>query len=773
MSQDSSLSANTRDNLRQAALDYHELPTPGKLSIAATKQITNQRDLSLAYSPGVAAPCEAIAADPLNSYKYTARGNLVAVITNGTAVLGLGAIGPLAAKPVMEGKAVLFKKFAGVDVFDIEIDERDPDRLVDIIASLEPTFGGINLEDIKAPECFMIERSLRERLKIPVFHDDQHGTAIIVSAALLNGLKVVGKDLKQIKVVVSGAGAAALACVSLLVELGLPPEHVWLSDIVGVVYQGRAELMDPEKERFAQATPHRTLGDIIGGADVFLGLSAGGVLKQDMVKRMNARPLIFALANPTPEILPEEVTAARTDAIIATGRSDYPNQVNNVLCFPYIFRGALDVGATTITTSMKIAAVHAIAELARREQSDVVAMAYGAEEVSFGPQYIIPKPFDPRLLVSIAPQVARAAMESGVASRPLTDLVAYQQRLQQFVYQSGTFMQPIFAAARRVPPERARIAFAEGEQERVLRAAQILVDEKLARPILIGRPAVIEKRLQRYGLRIKRDVDFTIVNTENDERYRDYSEQYRKLMGRRGVTEQYAKLEMRRRTTLIAAMLLKNGEADGMICGTISFASRHLQYIERVIGRRPGASVFAAMNALLLPNRQIFIVDTHVNYDPTAEQLADITILAAEGVRRFGIEPKVALLSHSNFGNGDSVSSLKMRRVLELVRARAPELEIDGEMQGDSALDEVARRTALPETTLTGSANLLVLPNLDSANIAYNLLKTASGNNVAIGPMLLGCAASVNVLTPAATVRRIVNVAAITVVDANTKRAAG
>jgi malate dehydrogenase (oxaloacetate-decarboxylating)(NADP+) len=771
MSQDSSLSADNRVNLRQAALDYHEFPTPGKVSIAATKQLSNQRDLALAYSPGVAAPCEAIAADPLNAFRYTARGNLVAVITNGTAVLGLGAIGPLAAKPVMEGKAVLFKKFAGIDVFDIEIDERDPDRLVEVIAALEPTFGGINLEDIKAPECFVVERKLRERMKIPVFHDDQHGTAIIVGAAVLNGLQVVGKDIASVKLVVSGAGAAALACVELLVELGLPREHVWLTDLAGVVYSGRVELMDPQKSKFAQPTAQRTLGEVIVDADIFLGLSAGGVLKPEMVARMLPRPLIFALANPTPEILPEEVAAVRSDAVIATGRTDYPNQVNNVLCFPYIFRGALDVGAVTITPSMEIAAVHAIAGLARQEQSDIVASAYGGiENLSFGPQYIIPKPFDPRLIVKIAPAVARAAMESGVATRPIADFAAYEQRLQQFVYHSGTFMQPVFAAARTVASEQARIVFAEGEEERVLRAVQILVDEKLARPILVGRPEIIEKRLQQYGLRLKRDVHFTTVDTEHDSRYREYWEEYRRLMGRHGVTKQYAKLELRRRTTLIAAMLLKKGEADGMICGTISGTARHLRYIERVIGRQAGTSVFAAMSALVLPGRQLFLADTHVNLDPTAEQLADITIMAAHGVRRFGIEPKVALVSHSNFGSSDAPSAIKMRQTLELVRARAPELEIDGEMHGDSALDENVRLTSLPETTLRGSANLLILPDLDAASIAYNLLKTAAGNNVAIGPILLGCAAPVNILTPQATVRRIVNMTALTVVHANARR---
>ncbi len=767
MSQDSSLSLNARDNLRQAALDYHEFPTPGKLSIAPTKQLTNQRDLALAYSPGVAAACEAIAANPLDAFRYTARGNLVAVITNGTAVLGLGAIGPLASKPVMEGKAVLFKKFAGIDVFDIELDVTDPERLIDVIAALEPTFGGINLEDIKAPECFIIERRLRERMKIPVFHDDQHGTAIIVAAAVLNGLQVVGKDIKSVKLAVSGAGAAALACVDLLVDIGLPREHIWLTDLAGVVYTGRKELMDPQKERFAQPTDQRTLAEVIVDADIFLGLSAAGVLKPSMVARMKPRPLILALANPTPEILPEEVAAVRSDAVMATGRTDYPNQVNNVLCFPYIFRGALDVGATTITRSMEIAAVHAIADLARQEQNDIVASAYNTENLSFGSQYIIPKPFDPRLIVKIAPAVARAAMESGVASRPIQDFDAYSQKLQQFVYHSGTFMQPVFAAARRVAPERSRIIFAEGEEERVLRAAQILIDEKLARPILIGRRAVIEKRIKDYGLRLKRDEHYVHVDPEHDARYREYWEEYRRLMGRHGVTAQYAKLELRRRTTLIAAMLLRKGEGDGMICGTISGTARHLRYIDRILGRQPGASVFATMSALVLPGRQLFIVDTHVNLDPTAEQLAEITLLAAEGVRRFGIEPKVALISHSNFGSSDAPSALKMRRVLDLVRERAPELAIDGEMHGDSALDEAIRKTALPETTLQGSANLLVLPNLDAANISYNLLKTAAGHNVAIGPILLGCAAPVNVLTPSVTVRRIVNMAALTVVHAN------
>ena len=732
---------NAPDRLRQDALDYHEFPVPGKLSVTATKSISNQRDLALAYSPGVAAACEAIAADPRAAHRFTARGNLVAVISNGTAVLGLGAIGPLAAKPVMEGKAVLFKKFAGIDVFDLEIDERDPQRLVEIIAALEPTFGGINLEDIKAPECFAVERGLRERMKIPVFHDDQHGTAVTVAAAIQNGLRLVGKDIGGVKLVVSGAGAAALACVDLLVELGLRHEQIWLTDLAGVVYEGRAELMDPEKARYARPTRERSLAEVIVAADIFLGLSAGGVLKPPMVARMAARPLILALANPTPEILPEEVAAVRTDAIVATGRSDYPNQVNNVLCFPYIFRGALDAGATRITRPMKIAAVHAIAELARQEQSDVVAGAYGIDDLKFGPRYLIPKPFDPRLIVKIAPAVARAAMESGVATRPIADFGAYAQQLQQFVYHSGTFMQPVFAAARKVDPARSCIVFAEGERERVLRAAQVLVDEGLARPVLVGRPGVIEERVHAFGLRLRRDGDFTIVDPQAEA------------------------------TTLVAARLLKNHGADGMICGTIGTTTHHLGYIERVIGLAPGASVFAGMSVLMLPGRQLFIVDTHINQDPDAEALAEITLMAAEGARRFGVEPKVALVSHSDFGSSDAPSARKLRKALALVRERAPQLEIDGEMHGDSALNEAVRRASSPETTLSGSANLLVLPNLDAASIAYNLLKTAAGNNVAIGPVLLGCAAPVHILTPAVTVRRIVNMAALAVVQASVKRA--
>ena len=763
----------TEEDRDKAALDYHEFPTPGKVSIAPTKQLSNQNDLALAYTPGVAAACRAIVDDPLNVFRFTARGNLVGVITNGTAVLGLGAIGPLAAKPVMEGKAVLFKKFAGIDVFDIEIEQRDPEKLVEVIAALEPTFGAINLEDIKAPECFAVERELRKRMKIPVFHDDQHGTAIIVAAAFLNGLEVVGKSIGRVKLVVSGAGAAALGCVELLLDLGLARENVWLSDLAGVVYTGRKELMDPEKARYAQPTDARTLNDIIGGADVFLGLSAGGVLKPQMVERMAPRPLILALANPTPEILPAEARAVRGDAVIATGRSDYPNQVNNVLCFPFIFRGALDVGATTITRAMEIATVHAIAELARQEQSEIVAAAYeGIEDLAFGPEYFIPKPFDPRLIAKIAPAVAKAAMESGVATRPILDLDAYEQHLQQFVYHSGTLMQPIFAAARKITPERSRIVYAEGEDERVLRAVQIAVDEKLATPILVGRPSVIERGIARHGLRMRVGEHLTVVNPEHDPRYREYWQDYHQLTERRGVTAQYAKLEMRRRTTLIAAMLLKKGEADGLICGTISTYRRHLHYIDRVLGRRAGAAVYAAMTGLILPGRQVFIVDTHVNLEPSAEQLAEITELAADQLSAFGLMPKVALLSHSNFGSSDAPTAVKMRNTLALLRTRRPKLEVDGEMHGDCALEESIRKSVLAESALQGSANLLVCPTLDSANIAYNLLKSAAGQNVAIGPILLGCAATAHVLTAAATVRRIVNSTAIAVVESNRRRVA-
>ncbi|OPF64892.1 MULTISPECIES: NADP-dependent malic enzyme [Hydrogenophaga] len=759
---------NKRAELRRAALEYHEKPVPGKVAIAATKQLVNQRDLALAYSPGVAAPCEEIVADPVNAFKYTSRGNLVAVITNGTAVLGLGDIGPLAAKPVMEGKGVLFKKFSGIDVFDIEINEKDPDKLVEIIAALEPTFGGINLEDIKAPDCFYIERKLRERMKIPVFHDDQHGTAIVVGAALLNGLKVVGKDVKKVKLVTSGAGAAALACIQLLVKLGLPRENIWVTDLAGVVYEGRTELMDPDKAVFAQKTEQRTLSEAIEGADVFLGLSAGGVLKKEMVAKMAANPLIFALANPNPEIAPEDVKAVRDDAIMATGRTDYPNQVNNVLCFPYIFRGALDAGASTITDEMEIAAVHAIAELAQAEQSEVVAAAYAGEKLAFGPEYLIPKPFDPRLMMKIAPAVAQAAADSGVALRPVTDMDAYKQRLQSFVFASGTIMKPLYAAAKTALKK--RVAYAEGEEERVLRACQIVVDENLARPTLLGRPTIIAARIEKFGLRLKEGLDYDVVNVEQDARYRELWTTYHQLMERRGVTEQLAKIEMRRRLTLISSMLLRRGDVDGMICGTWGNTQLHLDYIDQVIGKREGSNCYAAMNALMLPGRQVFLVDTHINYDPTAQQLAEITQMAARKMMRFGITPKAALLSHSNFGSSNQPSAVKMRETLAILQSNAPWLEVDGEMHGDVALDADARVSIMPRSTLQGDANLLVCPNIDAANIAYNLLKTAAGGNIAIGPMLLGVGKPVHILTASATVRRIVNMTALTVAEANVQR---
>jgi malate dehydrogenase (oxaloacetate-decarboxylating)(NADP+) len=765
-----------RAELRKAALEYHEFPTPGKIAIAATKQMVNQRDLALAYSPGVAAACEEIVADPVNAFRYTARGNLVAVITNGTAVLGLGDIGPLAAKPVMEGKGVLFKKFAGIDVFDIEVNEKNLDKLIDCIAALEPTFGGINLEDIKAPDCFYVERQLRERMKIPVFHDDQHGTAIVVGAALINGLKVVGKDIRSVKLVTSGAGAAALACLNLLVKLGLPRENIWVTDLAGLVYQGRTELMDPDKAEFAQPTSQRTLAEAIAGADVFLGLSAAGVLKGEMVATMAKQPVIFALANPNPEITPEDVKAVRDDAIMATGRTDYPNQVNNVLCFPYIFRGALDSGATTITDAMEIAAVHAIAELAQAEQSEVVAAAYAGATLSFGPEYLIPKPFDPRLMMKIAPAVARAAAESGVALRPIADFDAYIERLQSFVYASGSTMRPIFALAKRA--QHKRVAYAEGEEERVLRAVQVVLDEGLARPTLIGRPAVIAQRIEKFGLRMKEGADYDVVNVEQDHRYRDFWQTYHQMTQRKGVTVQIAKIEMRRRLTLIGAMLLHKGEVDGMLCGTWGTTAQHLHYIDQVIGKRPGGSpsteqdvqVYACMNGLMLPGRQVFLVDTHVNADPSAEELCEITCMAAEEMLRFGVKPKAALLSHSNFGSSDLPSAVKMRSTLALLREQAPWLEVDGEMHGDMALDGAARQVLMPDSTLQGDANLLVFPDIDSANIAYNLLKTAAGGGIAIGPVLLGAAKPVHVLTASATVRRIVNLTALTVADINAAR---
>ena len=755
------------EEIRKAALHYHRLPKPGKIAITPTKGLLNQRDLALAYSPGVAAACEEIARNPAEAASLTSRANLVAVISNGTAVLGLGAIGPLAGKPVMEGKGVLFKKFAGIDVFDLEVDERDPDKLVDMIVALEPTFGGINLEDIKAPECFYIERKCRERMKIPVFHDDQHGTAIIVGAAVINGLRVVGKEIGAVKLVVSGAGAAALACLDLLVGLGVKPENVWASDIAGVVYEGRKEEMDPNKARYARKTAARTLAEIIDGADIFLGLSAGGVLKPEMVKRMAAKPLILALANPVPEILPDVAKEARPDAIIATGRSDYPNQVNNVLCFPFIFRGALDVGATTINEAMKIAAVHAIADLATAEQSDVVAAAYGEQNVRFGPEYLIPRPFDPRLIVQIAPAVARAAMDSGVATRPIENFSAYRDSLQQFVYNTGFIMKPLFAAAKQAPQ---RIVYAEGEDERVLRAVQVVVDEGLAKPILIGRPAVIERYIERHGLRIRPGVDFELINIESHPHYREYWQEYHRLTERRGVSVQYAKIEMRRRATGIGAMAIHRGEADGMLCGTFGTHDLHLHYVDQILGRRHGANHYYAMNVLILPKRTLFICDTYVNFDPTAEQVAEMTVLAAEEIRRFGITPRVALLSHSNFGTSDRPTAVKMRQALELIGRRAPDLEVEGEMHGDAALSEEVRTNTFPRSRLRGEANLLIMPTLDAANIAFNLLKTAAADGVTIGPILLGCTRPAHILTPSATVRRIVNMTALTVVEANAQR---
>ncbi|MGE5089263.1 MAG: NADP-dependent malic enzyme [Candidatus Levyibacteriota bacterium] len=757
-------------SIRDDALAYHRRLPAGKIALLPTKQLTNQRDLALAYSPGVAAACEEIVREPREVSSLTARGNLVGVVTNGTAVLGLGQIGPLAAKPVMEGKAVLFKKFAGLDCFDIELAERDPDKLVDMICALEPTFGGINLEDIKAPECFYIERKCRERMKIPVFHDDQHGTAIIVGAAVLNGLRVVGKAFADVKLVCSGAGAAALACLDLLVELGLRRENIFVSDIKGVVWQGRTEEMDDNKARYAQPTGARTLAEILPGADVFLGLSAGKVLKPEWLPMMAQRPLILALANPEPEIMPDVAKAARPDAIIATGRSDFPNQVNNVLCFPFIFRGALDVGATTINEAMKLAAVRALADLATVEQSDIVATAYNLHEnLRFGPDYLIPRPFDPRLIVMIAPAVAKAAMDSGVATRPIEDFDAYRARLTSFVYHSGLLMKPIFTLAKQAPK---RIVYAEGEDERVLRAVQVVVDEGLAQPILVGRPAVLARRIERFGLRLKPDVDFQTINPDFDPRYRSYWTEYFRLTQRKGVSQQYAQIEMRRRLTLIGAMMIHQGDADGMLCGTFGTHALHRHYIDQVIGLRKGVKTYAAMNAVLMPGRTVFIADTYVNPDPTAEQLAEIAILCAAEIRRFGITPKAALLSHSSFGTSDHPSAKKMRDALALINERAPDLEIDGEMHGDAALNESVRQAVFPNSRLVGEANLLIMPTLDAANISFNLLKVASGAGVTLGPMLLGVAKPVHILTPSATVRRIVNMTALTVVDCTIDRQA-
>ncbi len=754
-----------QDDLRKNALHYHRYPTPGKIEISPTKPLATQADLALAYSPGVAAACEAIVENPAEARHLTARANLVGVITNGTAVLGLGAIGPLAAKPVMEGKAVLFKKFAGIDCFDIELNETNVDKLVDAIAAMEPTVGGINLEDIKAPECFEVERRLRERLKIPVFHDDQHGTAIIVGAALLNGLHVVGKKINEVKLVTSGAGAAALSCLDMMVALGVPRKNIFVTDLAGVVYTGRVALMDPNKERYCQDTTARTLAEVIPDADIFLGLSAGGVLKPEMVKAMAARPLIFALANPDPEILPADVRSVRSDAIIATGRSDYPNQVNNVLCFPFIFRGALDVGATTINEPMKIAAVQAIADLAKAEQSDIVAEAYGQDQTAFGADYLIPKPFDPRLIVKIASAVAQAAMDSGVATSPISDMAAYHDKLNQFVYHSGLVMRPVFARAKASPR---RIVFSEGEDERVLQAVQTICDEGLAKPILIGRPEVIELRIKRLGLRIKAGREFEMVNVNSDARYREYWQLYHQMMERQGVTPHLAKHEVYREPTLTSALMVKRGEADGMICGCIGRYAEHLYYVQNVLGLKPGVSTPAAMNMLLNPKGTFFVCDTYVNADPTSEELADIVTMAAEEVQRFGIVPRVAMLSHSSFGSADTPSSLKMRRALTLVQARLPKLEIDGEMHADAAISDEIRQRVMPGSRLKGRANLLVMPTIDAANISFNLVRVI-GDNVTVGPILLGINAPAHILTPTATVRRIVNMTALTVVDAQSQ----
>ena len=751
------------EQLRRDALEYHRLPTFGKISVTPTKSLVNQRDLALAYSPGVAYACLAIKDDPNEAATLTSRANLVAVITNGSAVLGLGNIGALAGKPVMEGKGCLFKKFAGIDVFDIEINESDPDKLVDIVASLEPTFGGINLEDIKAPECFYIERALRQRMKIPVFHDDQHGTAIIAAAAILNGLKIVGKDIRNVKLACSGAGAAAIACLDQLVSLGLLMENILITDAKGVVYEGRAEGMDPIKARYARPTTARTLADILDGADIFLGLSAGGVLKPDMVKRMAKDPLILALANPTPEIAPEDAKAVRPDAIIATGRSDYPNQVNNVLCFPFLFRGALDVGATAINEEMKSAAVRAIAELAHAELSDLVATAYGDQRLQFGPDYLIPTPFDPRLIERIAPAVAKAAMDSGVATRPLADLEEYRQRMARFMYQSGASMEPVFAAAKNA---RKRVALAEGEDDRVLRAAQVIVDEALARPVLVGRAEVIGARIQSLGLRLKPGNDCDIVSFESDARYDAAWREYYRLVRRSGVTQALAKEAVRNRSTLIAAMLLRRGDVDSMLCGISGAFYDHLKYLRQVIGPREGVHTLGTMNMLIVGGRQIFICDTYVNRDPSPEQLAELTLLAAEEIRRFGLTPNVALLSHSSFGSVDAPSAQKMRDALSLIQTEAPDLAVEGEMHGDAALSKRVLDRIFPDSSLTTEANLLIMPSLDAANISYNLLRVAAAGGVTVGPILLGAAQPAHILTETATVRGILNMTALAVVDA-------
>ena len=755
------------DQLKQSALDFHEFPIPGKIQVSPTKPLATQRDLALAYSPGVAAPCLEIEKDPLAAFKYTARGNLVGVVSNGTAVLGLGNIGALAGKPVMEGKGVLFKKFAGIDVFDIEVDELDPDKFIDVVAALEPTFGGINLEDIKAPECFYIEAKLRERMNIPVFHDDQHGTAIISTAAILNGLRVVEKNLSDVRMVVSGAGAAAIACMNLLVALGMQKHNIVVCDSKGVIYQGRETPMAETKAAYAiEDNGKRTLAEVMQDADIFLGCSGPNVLTQEMVKQMARQPLILALANPEPEILPPVAKAVRADAIICTGRSDYPNQVNNVLCFPFIFRDALDVGATAINEEMKLAAVHAIAELAHAEQSEVVASAYGDQDLSFGPEYLIPKPFDPRLIVKIAPAVAKAAMDSGVATRPIADFTAYVDKLTEFVYKTNLFMKPVFSQARNDPK---RVVLAEGEEARVLHATQELVTLGLAKPILVGRPGVIEMRIQKLGLQIRPGVDFEIVNNESDPRFKEYWSEYYSIMKRSGITQEQAQRAVISNTTVIGAIMVQRGEADAMICGTIGDYHEHFSVVQQLFGYRDGVQTAGAMNALLLPSGNTFIADTYVNDDPTPEQLADITLMAAQTVRRFGIEPRVALLSHSNFGSSNSPAACKMRETLAKVRERDPHLMIDGEMHGDAALLESIRQDRMPDSPLKGSANILIMPNVEAARISYNLLRVSSSEGVTVGPVLMGVAKPVHVLTPIASVRRIVNMVALAVVEAQTQ----
>ena len=753
------MASNLSDDLRSGALIYHRLPRPGKLEVVATKPLGNQRDLALAYSPGVAAACEAIVADPAQAAELTARANLVAVISNGSAVLGLGAIGPLASKPVMEGKAVLFKKFAGIDVFDIEVAADDPDKLIEVIAALEPTFGGINLEDIKAPECFVVEAALRDRMKIPVFHDDQHGTAIIVAAAVENAMHLAGKDMGKIKLVASGAGAAAIACLNQLVALGVKRENIWVTDLEGVVYIGRQKLMDQWKGVYAQDTDKRTLGEVIDGADVFLGVSAPGVLKPEMAKRMGSKPLIMALANPTPEISPEEALAVRPDAMICTGRSDYPNQVNNVLCFPFIFRGALDVGATTINEEMKRAAIRAIATLAREAPSDVVARAAGGEVRNFGGGSLIPNPFDPRLILRIAPAVARAAMDSGVATRPIADFDQYQERLNGFVFRSGFIMKPVFAQAKTAPQ---RVVYAEGEDERVLRAAQVVIEEGLAKPILIGRPSVVEARLTRYGLSIRPGREFELVNPEDDPRYRAYVQDYISIAGRKGITPEAARTLVRTNATVIASMMVRRDEADAMICGVEGRFLSHLRHIRNIVGYAPGITEFAALSLIITARGAFFIADTEVRPDPTAAEIAEMTVLAAEHVRRFGLEPKIALVSHSDFGSHDTESARKMRDANALLAANHPELEVDGEMHGDSALDTVLRERVFPHSRLKGQANVLIMPNLDAANIASKLIADA----LPVGPILIGAAKPAHILTPTVTARGVVNMTAVAVVEA-------